>query len=169
MYVPPASGQKVHATCTVFVQLSARVSLFGAVGTAAALKPRASSRTSRWPPDLVGKAEPRGGRLAGATRRVAGPGRGRPRRRDRALGSRREPTRQEMAPRRRARHLEVREREQRAHPPPTTLTAQGSTSCTYRPRRALGQAHCHCIQTLAARILWTSHRAPHTLGQDQVP
>ena len=34
-------------------------------------------------------AEPRGGRLAVATRRVAGPGRGRPRRRDRAHGSRR--------------------------------------------------------------------------------
>ena len=42
-----------------------------------------------------------------------------------------------------------------AQPPPST--AQDSTSCTYRPRRALGQAHCHCIQVLAARILWTSH------------
>ena len=27
MYVPPASGQKVHAACTMFVQLSVRVSL----------------------------------------------------------------------------------------------------------------------------------------------
>ena len=27
MYVPPASGQKVHASCTMFVQLSVRVSL----------------------------------------------------------------------------------------------------------------------------------------------